>query len=247
MNSRFDVDTVDRLLDGRVKLDQLPREYRELAKALRAIRRPNSDNSLALEAPTVLAMAMIVRSDRVGNGSTHRRSRRTKGTRRFMKIKFAALAIAGALAGTTGLVFADALPQAAQEIVSKALIKVGVRVPNGGSPDESKPTFDKNRRDPQSEQHSKREQVEQAIANSDPGVDRGLEVSEVASEGHSNVPTKMPPSSGNSNAASGNGNNGNGGAANSSIGRVHKESEGAKANAGGAGNGNSDFGMSHHP
>jgi hypothetical protein len=51
----------------------------------------------------------------------------------FTKAKFAAAGLTGALALTTGLAAANALPGAAQSTASDALAKVGVSVPNPNS------------------------------------------------------------------------------------------------------------------
>lgn len=123
--ARFDLDadTAERLLRGTLAPGDAPPGYGEVARLLGAVPRPQSTEPLLSEAATVAAVAEAVRSHPPTPAASPRRSV-------FTKAKLAAAGLTGALALTTGLAAANALPGAAQSVASDALDKVGVSVPN---------------------------------------------------------------------------------------------------------------------
>ncbi len=127
----LDPETVDRLLAGRVDPDDAPPGYSEVATLLTELSNDLPEPERRAEAETVAAMAEIVRS------SVRRIDPpvplRPTAKRRLVRAKIASLVVVGTLGGTTGLAFAGALPDAAQDVASAVLAKVGITVP-GANP-----------------------------------------------------------------------------------------------------------------
>jgi hypothetical protein len=174
--------TVDRLFSGVIEPDEAPSGYAEVASLFKAASSAPSRLEMAREAETVAAMAELARSNLAGTPAI-REGRRLMG--RFSKVKVAMLAVGSLLALMTGLAFAGALPDAAQDGVAKVLEQAGITIPNG---DADEPETSQG---PDAESEST--DVQEVIENTEPGVERGAEVSEEASDGKSNVPESVPP------------------------------------------------------
>jgi hypothetical protein len=173
--------TIDRLLSGTVAADDAPPGLAGVAEVLRAASKAGSAAvTPSNEAETVSAMVAAARSkssDEVW---------REKPMRKLFKVKIAAAAIAGLLLVTTGLAFAGALPDAAQNGFSRVFEKAGITVPNANSEKSQQ-------QQPQAPgANSESEEVKDAIDSTDPGLERGREVSDAASDGKSRVPDSVP-------------------------------------------------------
>jgi hypothetical protein len=165
----LDDDTADRLLAGAVHPDDAPPGYEAVAGLLLAARAPASPDELSGEEEAVAAVARTVRARRADGfrPATGRSAVRS----RFARTKVTALVAAATLLATGGLATAGALPDAAQGIVSDALAKVGITVPAGHPDGVEHPA-------------STGEEVSDLATTTDAtGVDKGAEISDVASGG----------------------------------------------------------------
>jgi len=120
--------TADRLLAGLVDPDDAPPGYAEVARLVRAAGAPAAAGELAREREAVFAAAAVRARP---SGSVLRTPRRSKMRPKLYRAKLAGLVVAGTLAGTTGLAAAGALPDAAQDVASDVLARVGITVPAG--------------------------------------------------------------------------------------------------------------------
>ncbi len=132
----LDTSTAERLLAGSVDAADAPPEYRGVATTLGALRGPPDSTELD-DAPVaverIVAAVVLARRDRPAPRSRRSRSR---------LVKLAAVAaVASALAITSGLAVAGALPESAQGAASTLLEKVGISIPAGDEqpPDHSVP------------------------------------------------------------------------------------------------------------
>ena len=121
--------TADRLLAGLVDPDDAPPGYAEVARLVRAAGAPATAGELDRELEAVAAAATALRAR--PSGSVLRTPRRSKMKPKLYRAKVAGLIVAGTLAGTTGLAAAGALPDAAQDVASDVLARVGITVPAG--------------------------------------------------------------------------------------------------------------------
>jgi hypothetical protein len=125
----LDADTADRLLAGDVLREDAPPGYQEVVSLLSGLR-TDERGALVREPEAVARLLAAQRSSLLETIPSPRRSNMRRST-------FVGVAVAAALACTTGLALAGSLPGAAQAIASSVLGKVGVTVPgpddNAGS------------------------------------------------------------------------------------------------------------------
>jgi hypothetical protein len=181
---------VDRLLDGRVAPEDAPPGYERVASLVGEFAADSGDYDLDRERVMVARMVQAVRSRSFEVDAT--RAKQAKPVKRFLKVKIAAVATGALLAGTTSLALAGALPEAAQNGVAKVFEKAGLTIPNSNSDGPS------NANNPQNSENAganrENENVREIIENTEPGIERGREVSEEASDGKANVPETVPNS-----------------------------------------------------
>jgi hypothetical protein len=161
----LDDDTADRLLAGLIAPDDAPPGYARVARIVRAATAAPSAWELAHQGEHVAAVAGAVGA-RIA--PLPRPSRSSVGSR-FQRTKIMATLVVTTLAGTTGLAVASVLPAPAQDAVSGVLAKVGITVPS--SVDHPASTG---------------EEISQtATTTESTGVDKGAEISGIASGGMS--------------------------------------------------------------
>lgn len=183
--------TVDRLLSGETAPEDAPPELFEVAKVLRAASKGNPSAIHMRQSETVAAMVVATHS-----GSTSK-SKEANPMRRFSKVRIAALAAGAMIVGTTGLALAGALPDAAQNGVARVFEKAGITIPNSHSEGAGKPS--------DAGVNRENSEVENAIDSTEPGLERGREVSDAASDGKSRVPDSVPVAGDNSQGGAGSG------------------------------------------
>lgn len=123
----IDDDTLERMLDGRVDPEDAPPGYSEVARVLGAAAAPVDGVRLLREAEDVAAASALVSGGSPATTPSVGRSRKMKT--RGHRLKIAALAALGTLAGSTGLAAAGVLPDAAQDAFSEVFGRVGISVP----------------------------------------------------------------------------------------------------------------------
>jgi hypothetical protein len=129
---------VDRLLDGRLDVDDAPRELSAAVELVGALRGPARPDEVA-DADRVVAMvAAAVHAD-VSTPVPATRRKSMFGQRLFAKL---AVAVAAALGVTAAAAAAGALPGSAQSTIAGALSHVGVSVPEPGHHDVNGTTDD---------------------------------------------------------------------------------------------------------
>jgi hypothetical protein len=167
----LDQDTADRLLAGRVDPDDAPPGYAEVARLLRAAGAPPTATELVREEQVVAAAARAVRpklTTTPATGRSHVRSR-------LFRVKVAGLIAIGTVLGTGSLAAAGALPDAAQNAASDVLSSIGISVPAA----DQQPATDEH---PAS---TGTEISKTATTTGATGVDKGAEISSIASGGMS--------------------------------------------------------------
>jgi hypothetical protein len=164
---RLDGATLGRLITGRLDPDDAPPGYGQVARVLRAAAGPASLEELARAASDVAAARSLLAGGALEPSPTGRRSK-VMGRKRY-RSKVIGLVAAGAILGTGGLAFAGGLPDAAQDVVSDALARVGLHVPAGD--DHPAATGE--------------EISSLATTTEAEGVDKGAEISSLASGGMS--------------------------------------------------------------
>ncbi len=123
----LDRDTADRLVAGAVEPDDAPPGYAEVARLIRAAGAPPTPAEVIGEEQAVAAAARV--ASRTTPHSPVPLTRRSSVRSRFFRVKFAALVVAGTVLGTTGLAAAGVLPDAAQNAASSVLSSIGISVP----------------------------------------------------------------------------------------------------------------------
>jgi hypothetical protein len=116
---QLDVATVDRVLGGRLAVDDPPVLF-DVVDLLSALSAPNGDAG-APEAEFVRQMSRAVRSAPVRTVPPGQRRRRAAVVASF---------VAGTAAGVSGLAAANVLPDSVQHVTAIVLEKVGVEVPD---------------------------------------------------------------------------------------------------------------------
>jgi hypothetical protein len=162
----LDRGTQDRLLAGVVDPDDAPPGYSEVARVLQAATAAGDHEELGHETRHVALAMELVKSQSTASIPSDGRSRMRSRSRR---VKVGALVVVGALVGSTGLAAAGVLPDAAQDAFSAVLDKVGISVPASSDHPAS----------------SGEEVAEIATTTDATGVEKGAEISSVASGGTS--------------------------------------------------------------
>jgi len=121
----LDPDTAERLLDGRLPVDDVPPDARALARLIEMTGAGPTDGELSSQPEAVAVLAAAIRRSSVDALSP----RRTRTSKRRL-IQAAAASTVGVMTLFGGLAAANALPAAAQSVASDMLEKVGVSVPN---------------------------------------------------------------------------------------------------------------------
>jgi hypothetical protein len=181
----LDDTTVDLLLEGGFVPENAPPGYADVAGLVRALTLPPTAAELALQVVAVeaaLTELSLRPAPRGSKAPAAASGRKWSSRSRFLKTKVASLVLVGTLAGTTGMAVAGVLPAPLQDAASKVLAKVGITVPT-------------------SDDHpaSSGEDISKITTTTDKtGVDKGAEVSTVASGGHSKAGLygkgSLPPS-----------------------------------------------------
>jgi hypothetical protein len=162
----LDDDTEDRLLAGLIRPDDAPPGYAAVAWIVRAATVSASEGELAREIEHVAAAVRSFDSMRLAPVPAATRATARSG---FARAKIVATMVAATFAGTTGLAMASALPAPAQDVVSSMFARVGISVPS--SHDDPAGTG---------------EEISGIATTTDSeGVDKGAEISGVASGGKS--------------------------------------------------------------
>jgi hypothetical protein len=163
----LDTDTLDRLLAGGIHPDDAPPGYSEVAGILLAVAEAGDHEELVHEAAHVALAIELVQQRSPVSPSSDRRSKQTRA--KSHRGRIGGLVVVGALVGSTGLAAAGVLPDAAQDAFSHVLDKVGITLPTGTDHPAS----------------SGEELSGRAITTNATGVDKGAEISSVASGGKS--------------------------------------------------------------
>jgi hypothetical protein len=162
----LDDDTADRLLAGLIAPDDAPPGHAQVARIVRAAKAAPTARELVRQDEHVAEAARTVGAARITRPPAPRRA--SVGSR-FQRTKVVATLVVGTLAGTTGLAMASVLPAPAQDAVSGVLAKVGISVPSGV--DHPAGTGE--------------EISHVATTTESTGVDKGAEISGIASGGMS--------------------------------------------------------------
>jgi len=177
----LDTDTADRLLAGSVAPQDAPPGYAGVATLLRVVADSPSANDLSRESEDLALLGAVVRSSQ---------PKMTKSRRRSIvpRLRLATAFATVALAGTTGLAFAGSLPGAAQDVASTMLAKVGVSVPGPSSNAGDHPNVRGKSPDAPvtSSNSGKGSEISDLATSTDlTGVEKGAEISTLASGGQS--------------------------------------------------------------
>jgi hypothetical protein len=123
----LDPDTAERLLDGRLPVDDAPPDGRALARLIEMTGAAPTERELSRQSEAVAVLAAAIRRSSVD--APRPRSSRSKP--RIMQL--AAASTVGVMTLFGGLAAANALPGAAQSVASDILQNVGVSVPSPDS------------------------------------------------------------------------------------------------------------------
>jgi len=159
--------TLDRLLAGRIAPDDAPPGYSEVARVLQAAASAGDHEELVHEAAHVALAMELVKQPSPASTPSDGRSRKMRS--RSRRVKVGGLVVVGALVGSTGLAAAGVLPDAAQDAFSMVFERVGITVPASDDHPAS----------------SGEELSEIATTTDATGMDKGAEISSVASGGMS--------------------------------------------------------------
>jgi hypothetical protein len=186
----LDTDTADRLLAGSVAPEDAPPGYAGVATLLAAVADSPTAEDLSRESETVALLAAVVRSSQ---------PKMTKPRRRSIvpRLRLATAFATVALAGTTGLALAGSLPGAAQDVASTMLGEVGVSVPGPNSNAGDHPNVRGKSSDAPvtSSNSGKGAEISDLATSRDlTGVEKGAEISTLASGGQSQAGEHGPSS-----------------------------------------------------
>lgn len=189
--SGLDRDTSERMLAGRIGPDDAPPGYSEVARVLMAAVESTGDREVLVHEAKHVALAMALTDRSPASHLSNARSRDVKSRDvkhkdvkykdvkwRSRRLKVGGLVVVGALVGSTGLAAAGVLPDAAQDAFSDVLERFGISVPASGDHPAS----------------SGEEISEIATTTDSTGVDKGAEISSVASGGVSQAGEHGPGS-----------------------------------------------------
>jgi hypothetical protein len=172
----LDRDTLERLLAGRIDPDDAPPGYAGVAQVLAAAIAPANPADLTHEAEHVAAARMLVTQRSPASGRSHGRSKQMRPN--GYRLKVVGLVALGTLLGTSGLAAAGVLPDAAQDVLSNVLDRVGISVPTADHPAGSVPAGE--------HPASSGEQISEIATTTDStGVGKGADISSIASGGMS--------------------------------------------------------------
>jgi len=264
----LDLDTADRLLAGTVAPEDAPPGYANVARLLESAAAEPTADQLSRETEVVAMVARAVRS----SSSIH-----TASPRRFFmpfalsRPRITAAFVAVTLTCTVGLASAGSLPSAAQDIASAMLAKVGISVPGPNEHAGTHPSVRGSSSDASSDASTGSEIGELAATTELTGIDKGAEMSSVASDGKSQAgqhgsasggspPVDTPNSGGTGTADTASGGKSShgtstadaasGGASSAGSGNASSGEETAEGASGGhssAGSDNGNAGQSHKP
>jgi hypothetical protein len=181
----LDEGTAERMLQGRLPIDDAPPRYRGVAHAIALAGGEATDAELcgSTEAVSVIAASLRREADR--EALIPRRSSMSK--RRLTQ--FAAAGMVGSMSLFGGLAAANALPGAAQSVASDVLSKVGVDVPSPNSHADGHPDArGQSGSNPSatSSSNGKGSTISDLARNTtETGVDKGAAISGAASDGKS--------------------------------------------------------------
>ena len=190
----LDDPTAERLLRGQVDPDDAPPGYAGVAGVLRAAAAELVVTDTAAEDQAVAAFA----ATRVRDAGPVEPKRRSAVPITSMRNKVAAVAAGLGLALTGGLSAAGALPGAAQDVAHDVLGTMGISVPDPNTNAGDHPDTRGDHADAQGEPSAVSEIARTTTAT---GVDKGAEISTLASRGQSragaqpSAPAAGPPSS----------------------------------------------------
>jgi hypothetical protein len=264
----LDLDTADRLLAGTVAPEDAPPGYANVARLLESAAAEATADELARETEVVAMVAAAVRS----SSNIH-----SVSPRRFFvpfalsRPRITAAFVAVTLASTAGLASAGSLPGAAQAVASAMLAKVGISVPGPNEHAGTHPSVRGSSSDASSDASTGSEIGELATTTELTGIDKGAEISSVASDGKSQAgqhgsasggspPVDTPNSGGTGTADTASGGKSShgtstadaasGGASSAGSGNASSGEETAEGASGGhssAGSDNGNAGQSHKP
>jgi hypothetical protein len=189
----LDPDTAERLLAGTVAPEDAPPGYANVVSLLESAAAEPTADELSHETQVVAMVAMAVRASSNIRSLSPRRS--------FMpfarsRLRIAAAFAAVTVASTAGLASAGSLPGAAQEIASAILAQVGISVPGPNEHAGTHPSVGGSSGDVSSDAATGSEISELATTTDLTGIDKGAEISSVASDGKSQAGQHGSASSG---------------------------------------------------
>src|SRR5437763_16414428 len=123
-----DPQTAERLVEGRLRADDLPPGLDRVAEVFAAARRSTTDRDLSRLETTVAAMAAAVGAGAGPLGAAGT----SPSPSRSLRMKLAAGSVAGLVSLFGGLAAAGALPAAAQNGLANAVAHVGIDLPAKG-------------------------------------------------------------------------------------------------------------------
>jgi hypothetical protein len=184
----LDDNTAERLLQGRLPIDDAPPRYRTVVRVVALLDAPASEAELANETEAVAVISARIQRDAPRNVTTSRRI--SMSTRRMAQL--AAASTIGAVSLFGGLAAANALPGAAQGVASDMLSKIGVSVPgpntNAGTHPDSRGQSDAHPADASSSSNGQGSTISDlAHSTTATGVDKGAAISTAASDGKSHA------------------------------------------------------------
>lgn len=178
----LDPDTAERLLAGTVAPEDAPPGYANVVRLLESAAAKPTADELSRETEIVAMVATAVRASSSTRSLSPSRSFRPFA---HSRLRIAAAFVAVTLACTAGLASAGSLPGAAQEIASAILAKVGISVPGPNERAGTHPSVRGSSGDVSPDAATGSEIRELATTTDLTGVDKGAEISTVASDGKS--------------------------------------------------------------
>jgi hypothetical protein len=127
--AEVDPDAIDRLLAVPIHPEEVPVRYRAVARTLRALTSPPSEDELSRESVAVRqAVVLLDRAPTVADRAASRRPARAR---------IAALVVAGTMVASAGAAVANVLPEPLEDPIADALSHLGisVRPPHEGPPE----------------------------------------------------------------------------------------------------------------
>ena len=174
LGTATDPDGIDRVFDARVHPEDVSAPYRQVARTLRALKSPASQDELSAE-PVAVRRALVL-LERPPEGNRHPASRS-----RMRKARVAALVVAGTMLGTGGAAVANVLPDPLERPVAQVLSHVGITV--SSTRDEPRAPTAGTGAAPGAEPSSA--SIAPPTSVPPPGVEWGAAVSNAASDGKS--------------------------------------------------------------